>query len=396
MAIGDNLKPAAVYEGISTGPGFSRTYETQEGVPVDASKAILRDPTYGSPFTFRVVPPLILLDALANQEEQQSIDILGAALKVNDTFADYERKINQFRDAQAYTLSNENLVRLETFISNKGVQFNALTGQASLANDLAFSDLRHAASVLSQLRRMVETPPLTMLVNPQSMTITHTKKQQYTDRNRDGYIFQSWGEEQVRINISGKTGAWYAGSRFTDSGAPENFRGLGAESRGRVSESTAVSGLQAASRVHSASWQNFQALLAFYRNNGYIYDLVDGSEAHEWIGGIAIDYDQWTYVGHFENFGYGHTEQTMLGGVEFTFDFVASSVFDNAQREFQVLPINSPTPSPSSALWSEPNKRPTARTGTLRGRLAPNPRNDPPQVGSRPDPVRQALIRSRR
>ena len=386
----DNNRPARIYQGLATGPVAEHIYETQDGIPVDGSKAILRDPTYGSPFTFRVLPPELLLSSLANADQNQSINLLSSALKINNTFSDYERRNTQFRQSQFFTQTNEDLVALETYVANNGVQFNARTGSSSLANDLAFSDLRQAGSVIAQLNRMVRTPPLTLLVNPQSLTVTRTKKQSYSERSRFGFIFDAWGMEQTRLNVVGKTGAFYTGTRFTDSDVPQNFRGSGGAARGRVSQTTAVSGVQSVSRQDSAAWQNLQALLAFYRNNGYIYDLLGGSEAHLWIGSIAIDYDQWTWIGHFESFSYGLTEQTNLGGVEFNFDFVADIEIDNAQREFQVLPISSPTPSPSDSLWSgqrSPSRSSVPQVG------AATLNTNPPSVGGVPSPQSAAIIR---
>lgn len=323
------------------------------------------------------------MDALGNLQTQEDISIIGAALNVNDSFSTFDRQREEFRSSPIIANSNAlQTQQLQNLVANNGVLFDAVTGKTNLANVLGISDVTQAISVIAQLRSMLETPPLTLLVNPQSLTISYRQKQQYQDRNRNGYIFQAWGEDQVRLNVQGRIGAFYAGSTFLDSGQPQNFAGLGGARKGGVTQTTTVSGNQYASKRDSASWQNLMNLLTIYRNNGYIYDAIDESEAHQWIGMVSITYDQWIYSGHFENFTYGYTEQNMRGGVEFTFDFVASFVTDTAERNLQVTPIRAPSPSPSDPLWSDPNKRPLP-LGTNRGqRIGRRPRSDVP-----PSPV---------
>jgi hypothetical protein len=342
--------PALLYQALAAGPGWNRTYEIQPNVPFDGSKASLRDEVTGSPFVFTVVPPPKLMDALGGLETQEDISIIGAALQVNDSFSTFERQIQEFRSSPIIANSKAlKTQQLQNLVANNGIIFDPATGAKSQANMLGISDVVQAISVIAQLRAMLETPPLTMLINPQSLTVARRKKQQYQDRNRTGYVFQAWGEDQVRLNVTGRIGAFYAGTGFLDGGQPQNFRGLGGVRQGAVTNTSAVSGNQYAAKRDSASWQNLMSILTLYRNNGYIYDLIDESEAHQWIGMISITYDQWTYTGHFENFSFGYTEQNMRGGIEFTFDFVASFVTDAAQRQFQVTPIRSPTPSPSGA-----------------------------------------------
>jgi len=382
--------PALLYQPLPAGPGWKRTYEIQANVPIDGSRGILRDSSVGSPFTLSVIPPPLLMDAM-NRERKEPIDVISASLRVNDDFTAFQEKITEFRSNGIVTKSNVQQTRLETLVGNNGIFFDPQTGQTNQANVLGIADVTQALSVISQLNALLATPPLTLLINPMAFSIVRQKKQQYSDRNRSGYIFMAWGEEQVRLNVSGRIGAYYAGTRYFDGDSPQNFQGHGGPSRGRISTTTSPSGNQFATMRDSASYQNLMSLLTLFRNNGYIYDLVGESEAHWWIGMIAISYDQWTYAGHFENFSFTHQETTMRGGIEFTFDFVASFVFDNAQRNFQVLPIRAPTPSPSDPLWSDPTKRPLP-IGTTRGRLQPAPRLNPP-LSPMADPLRAPLLR---
>ena len=208
---------------------------------------------------------------------------------------------------------------------------------------------------------------MTLLINPEQLNYSYGTIQNYSERNRYGYIFQRWGEQQVRLSVSGKTGAFISGAKSLVGGTNQiqNFGGLGAPSAGGLQQTPVVTGVQWASKRDPASWQNLMSLLTFYRNNGYIYDSLEATEAHLFIGSIAIDYDQNTWIGHFENFEWQFDEQKQGGGIEFSFEFIADFIFDNAQQEFQVLPIASPTPSPSDPLWTRKRQQ-QSRPGAFR------------------------------
>lgn len=344
----NRIPPARVFEGLQTGPNFSKTYETQVGVPLDNGRGLARDPRYGSPFTLRVLPNTTLVNSLLSENDQAGVNIISAAERANNTFSDYTDKLDALRQSDAFPSSNA-FPSIENFIA-EGIRIDR-TNFGNPENVIpAVADTTAQADVLLQLLQMLETPPLTLLVNPQSLTINHQKKQNYTERSRTNYIFQSWGEEQVKLSVSGKTGAFLVGD------PPSNFhtrRG----SATQITETATATGVQYAAKRDSAAFQNLMNLLLFYRNNGYIYDRIGGSEAHLWIGSIAIDYDQWTYVGNFESFEYGYTSEQQHGGLEFSFEFTASLIFDSAQRSFFVQPIQSPVPSPSDSQWSIPGPR---------------------------------------
>lgn len=362
----------ASYLGLGSGPSFSGSTERSSSFPVEGSNARLRA---GSPFTFRVVPPDTLLAALAGQGEarprgnfdtalqlqraqieeqiaagtatQDQLDtLIGTRAPATPSFAviDAAMATNNFRQVQALRkTASQSLFSQKApstpLIAGNGKRFTDT--HPSPAADQALSDLAQAKSMLAQVRQMLATPPLTLLVNPQSLSISYTKKQAYQDRNRNGYIFQAWGEDLPRLSVSGKTGAFYAGASSDK-----------VDARGFTSSS---SGVQWINRRDSASWQNLASLLLIYRNNGVIYDLLGQSEAHLWIGNIEISYDQWIYQGHFESFQYSFTEEQQNGGVEFSFEFSVSQMYDISQRA-PVLPQASTTPSPSDPRWLAPLK----------------------------------------
>lgn len=211
-----------------------------------------------------------------------------------------------------------------------------------------FADRLTAGDIAAQLQTMLEVPPLTLLINPSTMSIQYTSIQQYSQRTRKGYVFQRWGEEQPVMSISGSIGAFIAGTS-PDTGIVPPEGGL-----------PSVSGVQFASKRDSASFQNLMSLLTFYKNAGYIYDTVGNTNANHFVGSLAIDYDQWTYLGQFNSFSWGYDEtENQNGKITFEAEFGISMMFDNHQPIENVLPLNSPTVSPSDPRWVGQTLEPT-------------------------------------
>lgn len=357
--------PAAERFNLVAGPNWTANYEPNESPPVDGTKRELRDPTTGSPFTISVVPPDTLTRAMsgngvsaprsvfdpllerANEaainagqdpsgtrvRANTNVGIIDASLRANNNFKALK---NQQQNYQRNQVVSRVRGERETIpmIAGNGRDFTDRTARRSQANQVAVSDLDQALSVMSQARQIQQVPPLTLLVNPQSLNLIFSKKQAYQDRNRFNYIFQSTFEEQVRMSVAGRTGAFIAGGNFADA---QNQRTL------------TPSGYQYANKQDSASWQNLMSLFSIYRNNAVIYN-PDGSEAHLWIGNVVIEYDQVSYFGQFENFNYSYDEMKQHGSIDFTFDFTVSFMFDQAQFN-SVLPYPAPSPSPSDPRY---------------------------------------------
>jgi len=368
----------ASYLGLSTGPKFEGSAERAQSFPIDGSKASLRA---ASPFTFRVVPPPTLIAALSGQGEatrsnvfdaalaQQRAEVEGGLVAGSTTQEDLDqltgtrapatpsfavidaalatttnfRQIQDQRKRVQRSLFSGQVAAPTSLIGGNGQRFTDQTPAAGA--DLAMSDLAQAKSMLAQVRQMLATPPLTLLINPQNLTVTLTKKQAYQDRARQGLIFQSWGEDLARLSVSGKTGAFYAGTSSVDA----------------QGQTASPSGVQWITRRESSSWHNLASLLLLYRNNGLIYDVLGHSEAHLWVGAIEICYDQMVYQGQFESFQYGFAEDHQGGGLDFSFEFSVSASYDLSQRG-PVLPQASTTPSPSDPRWLAP-LRPSAAPG---------------------------------
>lgn len=400
---GSRFQPLGTYRGLDAGPGWARNSVASQSQAIDGTKQSLRDPALGSPFTFRVAPPSILLDALLGNggaqtrdffdpllrqvydeaektfqatqaafeagtatladveaarqgllggrppNSGQNIDIIEAAMRSKNNFASVVDRREQFRQSNFYATGptrGTTLTTLDNMIAANGIRFDPSNVGASQANQAAVADLTQALDVIVQLNKVLATPALTLLVNPEQLSITYAKKQVYQDRNRCNYIFQSWGEEQVRLSVSGRSAGFVAGS----GGNPGLQRATRNDQQvitGQVTQS--VSGYQYASKWDSAAWQNMMALFTFYRNNGYVFDTAGQprSEAHLFIGNIEIAYDQWVYVGNFDSFNYDYDETKQHGAVQFNFDFTVSFMYDRAQAG-PVRPISPPTPSPSA------------------------------------------------
>jgi hypothetical protein len=288
---------ASRYDGLQVGAHFAYSFEAQDGVPVDGGRQDLRD---RSPMTFRIVPP----DVLLSFGQGSSTDLLQAAsLGYNQS---------QVRSALAK-------VTVTGVGSNPSGQVQAFVsaGKVSRGGVNEFSpslaDALTAADIGLQVQKALDAPPLTLFVNPSEMSIQFTKVQSYQSVTRYGYVFESWGEDQPSMSCSGSTGGFYAGA-------------VG-ELDVRAFRSKFVSGLLGVSKVDSAAWQNFTSLVHFYKNNGYIYDTINKTESSLMVGHVAISYDQWVYLGHFESFSYSYNE-AMPHRVEYSFEFKVSRMYD--------------------------------------------------------------------
>jgi hypothetical protein len=302
----------------------------QTGVrPIDGSNAELRAL---SPFVIQVEPPLIFgsepgfLDGSSNDPTKPNIGIYRSATKGNNGFMESRQNLAN----SSFATANLTQVSVDEILTGGGVQHIAKAGAGSgqtlthkdesgsnAIGKPSIADLQTAVDIAQQLQGVLETPPLVLLINPESMDIQRQRIQQYSDRTRFGYVFHAWGQEQIKLSITAKCGAFVSGGR----------------------------GVQYASKRDSASWQNLMAAFQFYRNNGYIHDTVGKSYANHFVGALSIQYDQWTYYGNMESFNWTHDSSNELGGVSFTMEFTANRVADGASQPFTVLPLRSPNPN---------------------------------------------------
>lgn len=185
-------------------------------------------------------------------------------------------------------------------------------------------------------------PVLTLLINPENMTINMTKKiaPSYA---RDGYIIETWGEEQDVIQCSGKIGGYYIAKGNGIQG-PES-----------------MSGLNRYGRSKSLSFKNIYKLLYIFRNNGAIYQNTTKEESNsklmssagylkikeraqasfsnannriDRVGDVFLNYDQTKYMGSFDTFSMVEDANTPYT-LEFSFQFTVQRRYVSDSRNFE-------------------------------------------------------------
>lgn len=330
--------PPAAYGGLRLGPELSIELEAVQALPVSMEQSLLRNL---SPFMVQVEPPMVFAgDAGFTNKPRGSLNpaLYGEAGNTSVTAYQAARsKLSQTgivgisyqaQSSQEYVAQNA-ISRTAQKAANGTLTDVDGTGTQKYGHP-AIADLYTAVDIAQQLSAILNTPPLVLLINPQNLQIAYTKIQQYTDRSRHGYIFHVWGEDQPRLSITARCGAFVSGGR----------------------------GVQFASKRDSKAWQNLMTAFHFYKNNGYIYDTVGKSNAHLFVGALSIHYDGWVYYGNMESFSFTYEEEKQHGGMEFSMEFVVSAISDTAQPSFYVAPMKAPTPSLSDPRYiRDPSQR---------------------------------------
>lgn len=337
LANSGKLTPPVAYNQLSTGSKHFRTYEEQTSIPIDGSNKFARSL---SPFVIRIIPPMVFDP---NSSSKQNVDdsYKNATFTEGVSVAPVDRSpytpsvtvydsvgsnYSSYKDMLQKRNANVMNIFAPTGYDREKTSEYVSGGERYLSSDNVtdpgIMDKVSAVDIMSQLKAMSDIPPLVLLINPTSLSINYEKVQQYNQRTRSGYVFQSWGENQPTMSFSGMIGAFISGSSTG-----------GDDSRG----------MQFASKRDSASYQNLMNLLTFYRNNGYVYDNISGSAAPHFVGSISIEYDQWAYVGNFNSMSWGYDDTNSNGMVQFEIEFTVSQMFDNHQSTDIILPMKTPT-----------------------------------------------------
>lgn len=347
------VQEAISWSGLPLTGSFTRDFETQTTIPLDGSAGSGR--VY-SPFVLRVLLPSVLGD------NGENTLLTGASLTGSPgVSSDPVRRSNRgssggyseaVRGAAQATPSTSSYAALSALGGAlPGLDRTSVAVLQQTLDQAHFEDLRapqvqasargggggssspvrrqvraaratatDALDMVLQLKKIANTPPLLLLINPSSMSIDYTKVAQFSDRSRNGYIYHAWGHELTRLSLSFRIGAYYSGSA------------TGAEP-GR--------GMSRASRNDSAAFQQLQALLTLYQSSGYL-QARDGSRAYPLVGNISIEYDQKVYVGHMDSFSFGEEETNQNGGLQVEVAFTAVREFDLAPRVGTPLPMTNP------------------------------------------------------
>lgn len=343
------------YSRLVSDPGVAFPYEVQNNYPINGSNRTLSG---YSPFRIRTVLPEHLEDLSFTQARLSNVSntsiqnpITGEEIPIptrepnifNTASRVYGRSRTGYnaRNSASNTLLpglsdrakekiGSNIADLELFIENGRLRTPRSNGYYA---EPRFVDQMVAADIAAQALNILVQPPLTLLINPESMNITYNQIFSYDDRGRRGYIYKAWGEQQPKITFSGRIGAFISGSSAGVIPNPQQI--------------DQISGVQFASKRDSASFQNLMALFQMFRNNGYIFDRIDGNFAQHHVGHLAIEYDNWMYLGQMESFGYGYSETSPNGGLNFEVEFIVSSQIDLHETPFSVQPLASANGDPS-------------------------------------------------
>lgn len=203
--------------------------------------------------------------------------------------------------------------------SGTGITAGDLTSQLTAVQQTV------AQATKTAIDQMANTPPLKMLVNPASFRVSSEKITSDGNWGRNGPIIEHWGEQQDKIDGSGKVAGFYA----IDTNAGNS------------------PGLTRMVRNVSAAYENFLSLYLIYRNNGGIW-LPDPTSPQtsqiqnlSLVGSVYIYYDSIMYVGSFSSFTITESDAAPFT-VEYNFSFSvrASFVLDSTAPQ-----LNYNTPS---------------------------------------------------
>jgi hypothetical protein len=190
------------------------------------------------------------------------------------------------------------------------------------------------------LEQMAKTPPLRLLVNPQSFRTSCEKIISDGNWGRNGPVIEHWGDNQDKIEGSGKVAAFYSMDAYNANGP----------------------GLGRTARQFSASYQNLLALWLIYKNNGGVWFpdpiVPTGSRAKNLsvVGSVYIYYDEILYIGSFDSFTLTESD-TGPHTLEYSFSFTVRAWYlldhlDDAQYMYGLpnttaaLPTGAPTTNP--------------------------------------------------
>lgn len=159
---------------------------------------------------------------------------------------------------------------------------------------------------------MAITPPLRMLVNPSSFKVASEKVISDGSYGRYGPIVEHWGDNQDKIDASGKVAGFWAQD---------------------VSGKSQGAGLTRTARNASQAYQNFLSLYLLYRNNGAMWlggpgqqELGLQQETLSVLGSIYIYYDNTLYIGSFDTFSISESDDKPFS-LDYSFGFTVRATF---------------------------------------------------------------------
>ncbi len=188
---------------------------------------------------------------------------------------------------------------------------NTTLDTATLWASLQQAQRQMIAATQAALDTMANTPPLKLIVNPSSFKTSLEKIISDGSYGRDGPIIEHWGDNQDKIEGSGKVAGFYAIDSATGHGP----------------------GLTRVARNASESWRNLLSLYLIYKNNATVWfspgsnpDLGLTSATLSVVGSVYIYYDNTLYVGSFDSFNISESA-TEPFSVSYDFSFTVRAMF---------------------------------------------------------------------
>ena len=201
---------------------------------------------------------------------------------------------------------------------------NTSLNQTGLGQAYGAAQAQQAAEMRTALENIASLKPLRLLVNPQSFRQSNEKI--VTDNwGRNGPITEHWGDNQDKIEGSGKIAAFYS---------------LDAKGDPTAGSSGSSPGLGRIARQFSTSYQNLLSLWLIYKNNGGVWfpDATD-SNSHgrnnlSVIGSVYLYFDGILYIGSFDSFNLSEAEDQPFT-LEYSFAFTVRAQFllDNLENQ---------------------------------------------------------------
>ena len=218
--------------------------------------------------------------------------------------------------------------------SSKTVNLEALN-KSNLGQRFMEAQFNEILATQMALDAMANTPPLQLLVNPQSFKLSSEKIISDGGFTREGPIIEHWGDQQDKIEASGKLAAFMA----VDANPPVASGPTGGGP-----------GLTRVARNYSASYQNFLSLYLLYRNNGGLYTkgLEDKLLTRlSLVRSIYIYYDSVMYIGSFDSFTITETDSNPYS-LEYSYQFTvrASFMLDSpTENDYKVQKLSQSDPA---------------------------------------------------
>jgi murein DD-endopeptidase MepM/ murein hydrolase activator NlpD len=201
--------------------------------------------------------------------------------------------------AWSSTGSDNSQQYMKTMSKSAGKDMN----QANLGKRFMAQQQATIKQMLEAIDQMANTPPLRLLVNPQSFKVSAEKIISDGNWTRSGPVIEHWGENRDKIEGSGKIAAFYA----------QDIGGNGP-------------GLTRTARQFSQSYQNLLSLWLIYKNNGGVWfpdpivpEAANGKNLSV-VGSVYLYYDEILYVGTFDTFTLTESE-TAPFTLEYSFAF---------------------------------------------------------------------------